>query len=140
MRQAHASCLPSGALAHADLGVLYASRGRTDDARAALNRCRASMRENEDWRGLAGRLALGEAALAAAEGRTALAHGHFTQAIAVFRHYRLLWDEAQALECWGAALIRSGDRKAGDRRLDAAATLYRRYGAGRRWLQRVARI
>jgi DNA-binding CsgD family transcriptional regulator len=37
-------------------------------------------------------------------------------------------------------LINSSDRKIGDRRLDAAATLYRRHGAGGRWLQRVARI
>ena len=62
------------------------------------------------------------------------------QAIGVFRRYQLPWDEAQALECWGASLIKSGDGKAGDRRLDAAATLYRRHGAGPRWLQRVARI
>jgi DNA-binding CsgD family transcriptional regulator len=98
------------------------------------------MRENEDWRGLAGRLALGEGALAAADGHTTRAREHFAHAIAVFRRYHLPWDEAQALECWGAALIKSGERKAGDGRLDAAATLYRRHGAGRRWAQRVALI
>jgi len=131
---------PWEALVNADLAVLYANLGRTDDARAALNRCRASMRQSEDWRGLAGRLKLGEAALAAAERRTALANEHFAQAMTIFRRYHLPWDEAQALECWGAMLINSGDHKTGDRRLDAAATLYRRHGAGGQWLQRVARI
>jgi DNA-binding CsgD family transcriptional regulator len=131
---------PWEALVNADLGVLYASRGRTDDARSALNRCRASISQREDWRGLAGRLVLAEGALAGAESRTALADEHYAQAIAMFRRYHLPWDEAQALECWGVTLINSGDRTTGDRRLDAAATLYRRHGAGPRWLQRVARI
>jgi DNA-binding CsgD family transcriptional regulator/tetratricopeptide (TPR) repeat protein len=121
---------PYEALVLADLAVLYAGQGRTDEARAAVNQCRACMRGAEDWRGLAGRLALGEAALAAAERRSALAHGHFTGAIATFRRYQLPWDEAQALESWGAMLIRSGDRKAGDRSLTSAATIYRRHAAG----------
>jgi hypothetical protein len=90
---------PWEALVNADLSVVFARSGRTDDARAALSRCRASMRQSEDWRGLVGRLQLGEAALAAAERRTTVASEHFTRAIAVFRHYHLPWDEAQALEC-----------------------------------------
>ena len=56
------------------------------------------------------------------------------------RHYQLPWDEAQALECWGVMLIKAGEAKQGDRRLDAAAVLYRRHGAGARWLQRLARL
>jgi hypothetical protein len=79
------------------------------------------MRANEDWRGLAGRLQLGAAALTVAERCTTLANEHF-------RRYHLPWDEAQALYCWGATLIKSGDRKAGDRRLNAAATGCRRHG------------
>jgi ATP/maltotriose-dependent transcriptional regulator MalT len=96
------------------------------------------MRDGEDWGGLVGRLALGEAALAAAEGRTVDAQSSFARAIAVFRHYHLPWDEAQAMECWGIMLIKAGDSTVGDRRLDAAASIYRRHGAGRLWLQRLA--
>lgn len=97
------------------------------------------MRAGEDWRGLVGRLTLAEATLEAAEGQITAAQGTFKQAIAVLGKYQLVWDEAQALECWGAALIKAGASKLGDRRLDAAAALYRRHRAGRQWLQRLAR-
>src|SRR5262249_44354408 len=60
--------------------------------------------------------------------------------IVVLRKFQLPWDEAQALECWGTALIKAGESKLGDRRLDAAVALYRRHGAGRQWLQRLARL
>jgi DNA-binding CsgD family transcriptional regulator len=78
--------------------------------------------------------------LAVAQRKSTHAQPHFARALAVFRRYRLPWDEAQALECWGIERIVSGDRKTGDRRLDAAATIYRRHSAGQRWLQRVARL
>jgi DNA-binding NarL/FixJ family response regulator len=82
---------------------------------------------------------LAEAAVALAERRMTDAHADFAEARAVFRRYYLPWDEAQALECWGTAAITSGDARAGDRYLDAAASIYRRHGAGPAWLQRVAR-
>ena len=66
--------------------------------------------------------------------------GVFRQAVGTLRHYQLPWDEAQALECWGGMLIKAGEAKEGDGRLDAAAVLYRRHGAGARWLQRLARL
>ena len=131
---------PFEARAAADLAAVYAGLSRTDDARAALSQCRASLSQDEDWRGLGGRLLLADALVAAAEEDTALAHEQFARARTIFRRYQLPWDEAQALECWGDMSIRSGDRKAGDQRLDAAATIYRRHQAGRRWLQRVATI
>jgi DNA-binding CsgD family transcriptional regulator len=131
---------PYEALVLTDLAVLYAIQGRIPEARSAVERSRASMLAGEDWRGLVGRLALAEAMLEAAPGRSAAAQGTFKQAIAVLRHYQLPWDEAQALECWGAVLIKEGEPKLGDRRFDAAAALYRRHGAGRQWLQRLARL
>jgi ATP/maltotriose-dependent transcriptional regulator MalT len=133
---------PYEALALTDLALLHGNQGRTAEAEVAVVQSRAAMRtgEDEDWRGMVGRLALAEAVLETAKGRAAAAEGAFKQAIAVFRRYHLPWDEAQALECWGAALIKAGDAKLGDRRLDAAAALYRRHGAGRPWLQRLARL
>ena len=131
---------PYEALVLTDLAVLLANQGRLEDARAAVHQCRAALRDGEDWAGLLGRVALAEAAIGAAEGQTAAAQGVFRQAVGTLRHYQLPWDEAQALECWGVMLIKAGEAKQGDRRLDAAAVLYRRHGAGARWLQRLARL
>jgi DNA-binding CsgD family transcriptional regulator len=94
---------------------------------------------DQDWRGLRGRLLLAEAAVAAAELRLTDAHTRFAEATALFRRYRLPWDEAQAVELRGTIAIKSGDSQAGDRYLDAAATIYRRHAAGPAWMQRVAR-
>jgi DNA-binding CsgD family transcriptional regulator/tetratricopeptide (TPR) repeat protein len=131
---------PWEALLASDLAILYATQGRPEDAQKALDQCRRSLPEHENWRGLIGRLSLAEAMMAVAERRSTHAQTHFARALAVFRRYRLPWDEAQVLECWGVERIVSGDSKTGDRRLDAAATIYRRHGAGQRWLQRVARL
>ena len=131
---------PYEALVLTDLAVLLANQGRLEDARAAVHQCRAALRVGEDWAGLLGRVSLAEAAIGAAEGQTAAAQSMFKQAVGTLRHYQLPWDEAQALECWGVMLIKAGEAKQGDRRLDAAAVLYRRHGAGARWLQRLARL
>jgi DNA-binding CsgD family transcriptional regulator len=130
---------PFEALVTADLALLYAGQGRIDEAQAALSQCQASLARDQDWRGLRGRVLLAEAAVAAAELRMIDAHTRFAEATAVFRRYRLPWDEAQALELRGTITIKSGDSRAGDRYLDAAATIYRRHGAGPAWMQRVAR-
>ena len=131
---------PSEALVCSDLAVLYADMGRADEARTVLPTVPLSLPTSEDWCGLRGRLALADAAFAAAEGRSDVAYAHFKQAVAVFRRYRLPWDEAQAHECWGTALIRTADRAAAKRRFDVASAIYRRHGAGRRWVDRLSVI
>ena len=97
---------PSEALVASDLAVLNANLGRKEEARAALRQSRSAFAAQQDWRGLAGRLDLASAALAASEGRNDVADRHFKEAVTVFRRYRLPWDEAQALECWGTTLIK----------------------------------
>jgi ATP/maltotriose-dependent transcriptional regulator MalT len=131
---------PYEALVLTDMAVLFANQGRLEEARTAVHQCRAALRDGEDWAGLLGRVALAEAAIGAADDHTAAALGAFRQAVGTLRHYQLPWDEAQALECWGVMLIKAGEAKQGDRRLDAAAVLYRRHGGGARWLQRLARL
>src|SRR5262249_2050776 len=131
---------PYEALVLTDLALLHASQGRISEAGRAVAQSRASMRAGEDWRGLAGRLPLADAVLVAAKVQADPAQGPFNRAMPVFRKDSLPRDEAHALESWGTALISAGGPKLGDRRLDAAAALYRRHGAGRQWLQRVARL
>lgn len=93
----------------ADFVVLYARAGHVDAARPLLARCRAVLAAGENWRGLAGCVALAEAALAAIQGQPESAARRFDQAVACFRHYTLLWEEAEAPYVWGCALLTAGD-------------------------------
>jgi DNA-binding CsgD family transcriptional regulator len=119
------------------LAVLYAEAGRLADARSHLDRCRAVLAQGEDWRGLAGRIALAEAAVAAAAGRSEQSDVAFQRAIECFRRYTLPWDEAEALHLWGRALLAAGQRARAREQLDGAAEVYRRHGAGEPWIARV---
>jgi ATP/maltotriose-dependent transcriptional regulator MalT len=131
---------PHEAHLFSDLTLLYATEHRTDEARAALNQCRTSLPAHEDWRGLSGLLALAEAVVAAGDRQVASAQRSFEQAVAVFRHYRLPWEESQALECWGAMLLRAGHVRTGTACFEAATAIYRRHHAGPAWLLRIAAI
>jgi class 3 adenylate cyclase/tetratricopeptide (TPR) repeat protein len=109
-----------------------------DDAavRAHLQRARHLMAATEDWRGLTGRLALAEA-LAASLDQPAGADASFSQAVEIFRRYRLPWEEAEAFRLWGRALMQAGEPQAANERLLTAAELYVRCGAGHPWLDRL---
>jgi DNA-binding CsgD family transcriptional regulator len=121
----------------AELALLLAQAGETDGARAHLARCRAILAAGEDWRGRAGRVALAEAATLAADGHPREASGVFGRAVDIFRRYGLAWDEAEALRAWSGSLHATGDRRAAAERLDAAIALYRRCGAGERWIDQL---
>lgn len=54
-------------LARQALALLFAETGRADDSQVHLTRCREILAGGGEWRGLAGRIALAEAALAVAE-------------------------------------------------------------------------
>ena len=127
-------------LARQALALLFAETGRADESQVHLTRCREILAGGEDWRGLAGRIALAEGALAVAEGPLQDAEAHFQNAIDIFRRYTLPWDEAEALHLWGKACARSKGRSlraiAVDK-FDAAIDLYRRHGAGQAWIDRV---
>ncbi len=128
---------PPEVWARTDLALSFAATGRPGEARAHLGRCHEIVANGEDWRGLVGRIALAEAAVAAAEGNTAEAEPLFEQAIGVFRRYTLPWDEAEALHLWGKALLRNRRRGAAFEKLAAAVEIYQRHGAGDAWIDRV---
>lgn len=91
---------------------------------------------DEDWRGVAGRLALSEAVVAAA-GDPRDGEGRFEEAVEVFRRFHVPWDQAEAFLLWGRALRQAGDHARAIECLDAATEIYRRMGAGPAWLERV---
>ena len=123
--------------ARSDLALLYAERRRSDDAEKQLALCREFFARGDDWKGLAGRVAIAEAATAAVKGRFDLAEPSFEAAINIAKRYPSPWDEAEALHLWGRALLDAGDRRRAVEKFDAALAIYRRIGAGKRWLERV---
>ncbi|MGH9008462.1 MAG: tetratricopeptide repeat protein, partial [Acidimicrobiia bacterium] len=88
-----------------------------------------------DWRGAVGRVALAEAAVL--DGRLEDASERYLTAIEVFRRFGLPWDEAEAQNRFGRALLDGGDRRGAVETLAGALELYRRHGAGARWVERV---
>ena len=129
--------LPFEVKARARLALLYAETGCFAEALPHLARCRAILAAGEDWRGLAGHVALAEAATLALAGHLPSAETRFERAVAIFRRYALPWDEAEALYIWGRALLAAGRISAGGEKLAAALAMYQRHGAGSRWLDRV---
>jgi hypothetical protein len=114
-----------------DLARALAECGRAEDARGQVERCRAILRGGEDWRGRAGVIAVAEAIVLVHEGRAAEAERVFADGRAVLQAHGLAGDEADLLHHWGRLL-------ASPERLDEAADVYTRHGAGRLWLERVA--
>ncbi len=125
----------------AELALLLAETGRLAEAEAHLARCREILADGEDWRGLAGRVMLAEAAYATANGRGDEAEAHFERALECFRRLSLPWDEAETFEIWarsGQRLHRGRIRRAFvTGKLDCARAVYERIGAGRPWLERL---
>lgn len=121
----------------AALARLYGETGRAQEVAPHLARCREIMANGEDWRGVAGHVAWVEGVAAAAEGRMAEAEPRFERAVAVFQQYRRVWDEAEAPHDWGAALAAAGEKQRALAKFDAALDIYRRIGAGERWIERV---
>jgi len=111
--------------------------GSLDAAERELVRCREIMALGEDWRGLAGFVVRAEAVVSAATGKYEGAEAQFEKAIEIFRRYQVPFEEADALYYWGRALNASGEHGLANEKLDAAIEIYRRCGAGQRWVDRV---
>jgi DNA-binding CsgD family transcriptional regulator len=124
----------------ARLAMLVAQDGRLDEAETHLLRCRSVLALGENWRGLAGRVALAEGIALAAAGRTAVAQRSFEQSLEVFRRYRAAWDEGEALQCWASALFAAGDRAQAAGTLAEARRVYARLGAGQPWLEAISTL
>jgi len=121
----------------AELALLSADADRPREATTHFERCEEILAGSEDWRGLAGRVALVEAARLAAEGRFDEASGRFSTAVETFRRYSLRWYEAEALHRWGRARLEADDRPGAVEKLAGALDIYHRYGAGSRWIEPV---
>jgi tetratricopeptide (TPR) repeat protein len=109
--------------------------GRPKEAVQHLEVCRGIIAQGEQWLGVAGLVERAEGTLAAAQNRVFASH--FEKAIANFQRYSLPWDEADALYDWGVALMIAGEYSLANAKFDAAIGIYRRHGAGQRWLDRV---
>ena len=127
------------ARARAELALVCAGAGRISEARSHVERCEAVLAEGEDWRGLAGRVALAQAAVAATEGHLQKAETHFASAIEIFQRFTLPWDQAEALRVWGYQLMRTHQRTSALTKLNDSLEIYARLGAGRAWTDSLAK-
>jgi len=127
--------------ARVELALLAAEAGQPAEAERHLARCRAILSEGEDWRGLAGRVQLAEAVVAAARRDSEAAAGHFKAAVDTFQRLSLPWDEAETFELWARSCARfyRGRSHASFvlEKLDAARDVYHRIGAGQPWVDRL---
>ena len=120
-----------------ELALLYVQMEETREALPHIARCQEIQAAREDWRGLAGHIARAEGVVTAAEGRLDAANERFASAVETYRRYQLPFEEAETLHYWGRAELAAGHRNAASNKLDAATELYRRQGAGERWLERI---
>src|SRR5262249_4307223 len=124
-------------LTRSELALVYAEWRRPAEAEQQRAACRDIFARGDDWRGLAGRVALADAAVAGITGRLDRIQPGFQQAVDVAKRYSLPWDEAEAVHLWGRALLDARDRRSAVEKLDEALAIYRQIGAGNRWLERV---
>jgi tetratricopeptide (TPR) repeat protein len=127
-----------GPLIHLDAALTEFESDRPAEGRNHIEAARAMVADPDDWRGVAGRLAVAEALSEAARDNLSGAETSFEDAITVFRRLGLPWEEAEAFLLWGRTLTRKGDASRAAERFDAAAGVYRRCQAPPRWLQRLA--
>ncbi|MGA9723243.1 MAG: AAA family ATPase, partial [Candidatus Binatus sp.] len=120
-----------------ELVMLNADTGRNADSNSQLVRCRELMSEDQDWLGLAGMVSRAEAIVASAEGRLDGSRAQFRKAIETFQRYGLPWEEAETLHYWGRALNAAGKHGRANEKFDTAIEIYKRHGAGQRWIDRV---
>ncbi|HEY6300897.1 MAG TPA: hypothetical protein VIW95_14765 [Candidatus Binatus sp.] len=106
-------------------------------AQPHLARLRQILADGEDWRGLVGAVARAEAVVAAADNRIQDAETSFERAMAIFTRYALPWEQAETLHYWGKTLTLAGEHSRATEKFDAAIEIYRRHGAGQRWVDRV---
>jgi tetratricopeptide (TPR) repeat protein len=122
----------------AALALALARTGDVDAAAEHVERARGLLTRDEEWGALPATLDLAEASVGAARGegdrdRTiALAEA----ARSAFAARGALWMEAEALLVAARAAQAGGQVDAASASVDAAATLYRRAGAGAAWEQR----
>lgn len=123
--------------AEQDLCLLYFDMRRREDAHRSLAHCRNILALGEDWRGIEGGVTRAQAVVAALDLKFNDADAQFQKALDIFRRYSEPWMEADTYRYWGCALISAGDKRRASEKLGAAIEIYRRIGAGQRWIDRV---
>jgi tetratricopeptide (TPR) repeat protein len=103
-----------------------------------LDVCRRILKSGENWRGWVGFVERAEAAVQAGSGSLVEADEIFEKAVGNFKRYSLPLEIADTLHLWGRALVNVGERASALTKFDGAIDIYRRHGAGQRWLDRVA--
>jgi pimeloyl-ACP methyl ester carboxylesterase len=118
-----------GSANHVPVASAGVQCGGASGAITELERCGEGLACGDDGRALAGLVARAEAIVAAARGAWRESEAQFIQAAKTFRHYGMVWQEAQTFQSWGAALRAGADRRAAIEQLDMAIQIYRRQGA-----------
>lgn len=130
--------LPMELVQRALIARFYGGTGRVAEALPHLERCHEILANGEDWSAAAGLVAFAGGVVSAARGSSAQEFdAHFGQAVEVFRMYGTVWDEAEASHEWGRALLSAGEKAGAIAKFEAALEIYRRIGAGERWINRV---
>jgi DNA-binding CsgD family transcriptional regulator len=124
--------------ARAELALLCTGAGRISEARRHVERCQAVLAQGEDWRGIAGRVAMAEGALAAAEGRPEESERQLGRAVEIFRRVSLPWDQAEALRLWGRFLLQAHRPDEALTRLTNSLDVYQKLDAAHAWTDPVA--
>jgi tetratricopeptide (TPR) repeat protein len=130
--------LPMELVQRAFMARFYGETGRVAESLPHLERCHVILANGENWRASAGLVAFAEGVVAACGKSTSKEFDvHFSQAVDLFRRYCTVWDEAEALHEWGRALVVVGEKARAIAKFEAALVIYRRIGAGERWMNRV---
>jgi hypothetical protein len=69
--------------------------------------------------------------------RAAAAESQFEKAVQIHRRYQAPFEEAETLYYWGRALNERDKYSDANEKFTAATEIYRRHGAGERWIDRV---
>jgi len=130
--------LPMELVQRALISRFYVGTGQVSKALPHLERCHEILTNGEDWSAAVGLVAFSDGVVAAASGSSRQdSDVHFGQAVDVFRLNGTVWDEAEALHEWGRALVSAGEKARAIAKFDSSLEIYRRIGAGERWLNRV---
>jgi tetratricopeptide (TPR) repeat protein len=121
----------------AQAALIAIFRKDISQAREHIDRCRQIIAFGEDFRGLFGRVALAEAALADTDGDVERSCAMFAEAIRTFRWFGLVWEEAEAHFTCGNALLGMRDREHALEQFSLAQSLYEQHGAGKVWTERI---
>jgi tetratricopeptide (TPR) repeat protein len=117
--------------------LLYSDAGEPAKAVEHLEYCRQIIPGGEDWISGVGYFWRSEAIVAALQNGFEESDRHFEKSIEIFKQYSLPWEEAETLYYWGKVLLQTGRQDQAREKLDAAIKIYRDYGAGQSWIDRV---